>query len=82
MGRADSALCSVIAFMTFMYLQGSWAGPLFIHADGSFLTRYKLNTRLQQLLAAAGWKGRYTLHSFLVRAASTAASLGFPDYLI
>ncbi len=82
MGQADSALCSVTALMTFMCLRGSWTGPLFIHAYGSFLTRYKLNSRLQQLLAAAGWKGRYTVHSFLLRAASTAASLGFPAYLI
>lgn len=82
LARADSALCPVTALMTFMRLRGSRAGPLFIHADGSFLTRQKLNTRLQQLLAAAGWNGRCTLHSFLIGAASTAASLGFPDYLI
>ena len=40
------------------------------------------NARLQVLLAAAGWQGRYTLHSFRVGAATTAASLGFPDYLM
>ena len=30
----------------------------------------------------AGWSGRYTLHSFKIGAATTAAALGFPPNLI
>ena len=41
-----------------------------------------LKTRLQAILKEAGWPGKYILHSFRVGAANTAASLGFPDYLI
>lgn len=82
LARSDGHICPVAALMSYLQCRGSQDGPLFVFADGSPLTRPKLNARLQALLAAAGWQGRYTLHSFRVGAATTAASLGFPDYLI
>ena len=46
------------------------------------MTRQRLQARLHVILKAAGWPGKYTLHSFRVGAATAAASLGFPEYLI
>ena len=68
--------------MCYLRLRGPAKGPLFIHEDGAPLTRLNLNVRLQKVLSAAGWQGRYTLHSFRVGAATTAAALGFPEHLI
>ena len=80
--RSDGHLCPVTALMSYLNLRGSSPGPLFQFGDGTPLTRNRLNARLQDILKAAGWHGRYTLHSFRVGAATTAASLGFPEYLI
>ena len=80
--RSDSALCPVTALMTYLRIRGMAPGPLFVYSDGSPLSKSKLNKKLQHVLSAAGWQGRFTLHSFRVGAASTAASLGFPDHLI
>ena len=82
LARSDSALCPVTALMTYLRLRGMTPGPLFIYSDGAPLSKCRLNKRLQHVLSAAGWQGRFTLHSFRVGAASTAASLGFPDHLI
>ena len=82
LARSDSALCPVSALMTYLRIRGMAPGPLFVYSDGSPLSKSKLNKKLQHVLSAAGWQGRFTLHSFRVGAASTAASLGFPDHLI
>lgn len=82
LARSDCAICPVAALMTYLQRRGNDSGPLFHFVDKCPLTREKLNSRLQKVIAAAGWQGRYTLHSFRVGAATTAASLGFPDYLI
>ena len=82
LARSDSALCPVTALMTYLRIRGMTPGPLFVYSDGSPLSKSKLNKKLQHVLSAAGWQGRFTLHSFRVGAASTAASLGFPDHLI
>ena len=82
LARSDCAICPVAALMSYLRKRGGDSGPLFRFADKSPLTRDKLNSRLQRLITAAGWQGRYTLHSFRIGAATTAASLGFPDYLI
>ena len=78
----DSCLRPVTALMSYLRLRGGEADPLFIFADKSPLTKVKLFTHLRKLLSAAGWQGNYSLHSFRVGAATTAASLGFPDHLI
>ncbi|XP_065058040.1 uncharacterized protein LOC135685877 [Rhopilema esculentum] len=82
LARSDSVLCPVTAFMTYIRLRGERSGPLFLFSNGAFLTKNRLNSWLQKSLLSAGWNGRFTLHSFRVGAASTAASLGFPEYLI
>ena len=82
LARSDSPICPVAALMAYLTRRGGHEGPLFQFEDKSPLTREKLNAQLQLLIRVAGWQGRYTLHSFRIGAATTAASLGFPDYLI
>eukprot|EP00795_Rhopilema_esculentum_P014765 gene14765-5872_t len=82
LARSDSVLCPVTALMTYIRLRGQRSGPLFQFSNGAFLTKSRLNNWLQKSLLSASWNGRYTPHSFRVGAASTAASLGFPEYLI
>ena len=79
---SDCAICPVVALTSNLRSRGGDAGPLSRFVDKSPLTREKLNSRLQHLITAAGWQGRYTLHSFRIGAATTAASLGFPGHLI
>eukprot|EP00112_Aurelia_sp_Birch-Aquarium-sp1_P002007 Seg122.10 transcript_id=Seg122.10/GoldUCD/mRNA.D3Y31 product="hypothetical protein" protein_id=Seg122.10/GoldUCD/D3Y31 len=68
--------------MGYLWLRGSNSGPLFLCKDGKPLSKDRLNSRLQKELKISGLEGHYTLHSFRVSAASTAAALGFPDHLI
>ena len=46
------------------------------------MTRDKLNCRLQKVFKLCNIETKFTLHSFRVGAATTAASLGFPEYMI
>ncbi len=80
--RSDCELCPVAALMGYLHVRGSSPGPLFRSLDSSPLSKSKLYSRLRSVLMAAGWQGHYTLHSFRVGAATTAASLGFPAHLI
>ena len=80
--QSDGPICPVSASMSYLHQRGLSPGPLFHFSDGRPLMCQRLQTRLQAILKAAGWPGKYTLHSFLVGAATTAASLGFLDYLI
>ena len=82
LAHSDCAICPGAALMSYLQRRGNDSGPLFRSVDKSPLTREKLNSRQQHIMAAAGWQGRFTPHSFRVGAATTAASLGFPDYLI
>ena len=82
LARSDSLLCPVMALMSYLRLRGGADGPLFHFASGSPLSRSRLSSQLRKLLSAAGFHGNYSLHSFRVGAATTAASLGFPDHLI
>lgn len=82
LARTDTDVCPVSALMSYLHVRGPTPGPLFLLLNGMPLTKSRLNTRLQHILKQCGWPGVFTLHSFRVGAATTAASLGFPDYLI
>ncbi len=82
LARSSSSLCPVTALLQYLHLRGDANGPLFLWGNGSALTKSTLNNRLQSVLKKCGWPQTFTLHSFRVGAATTAASLGFPDYLI
>eukprot|EP00794_Sanderia_malayensis_P020700 gene20700-biopygen17087 len=80
--KSGNTLCPVLALFHYPHVRGSAHGPLFHWENYSPLTKGTLNTRLQHVLRLCGWPKTFTLHSFRVGAATTAASLGFPDYLI
>ena len=46
------------------------------------MTRERFSKLVAQTVREAGWQGNFTSHSFRVGAASTAAALGTPDYMI
>ena len=50
--------------------------------NGAYLTRERFLNLVAQTVREAGWQGNFTSHSFSVGAASTAAALGTPDYMI
>ena len=58
-------------------------GPVFVSEDGHSLTPGILNHHLKGLLTSAGINAqRYSSHSFRAGAATTAAEMGVPDWLI
>ena len=82
LGKTNSQICPVAAILTHLHLRGQKNGPIFIFKDGSPLTRDIFSRLVNQTVKNAGWQGIFSSHSFCVGAASTAASLGVPDYMI
>ena len=71
------------AVLAYMAIRPRIPGPLFIHSDGTPLTRPKLVTEVRGALTGDGMDlSRYTGHSFRIGAASSAAQAGVPDSLI
>ena len=82
-GGTHSRLCPVRAVVAHMAICRQIPGPLFIHRDGSPLTRAKLVTEVRVALTRDGMDlSRYKGHSFRIGAASSAAQAGIPDSLI
>ena len=62
---------------------GSTLGPLFQYRDGRVLTRPRFSEAVCRALHKAGVDyRRYNTHSFMIRAATTAATRGFEDSLV
>ena len=58
-------------------------GPLFIFADGRYLTRNSLTSMLQYLLSSTSTDTNwFSCHWFWIGAVTTAAAAGVPDWLI
>ena len=57
-------------------------GPLFLLSDGTPLYRQWLTSSIQSILSTAGVPGCYIGDSFLIGAATSAASCCLPDHLI
>ena len=82
-GAADGPLCPVSAVLSYMVVRGDAPGPLFIWANGRYLTREKFVTGVRRALELAGLDSkRYAGHSFRVGAATIAARCGIQDALI
>ena len=83
LGKTDSQLCPVDAFLPYMAVRGNQEGPLFIMADGRRLTRQLFSDSLDNILASLRIdSGEYNTHSFRIGAATSASEAGIPDCTI
>ena len=82
-GRTNQLICPVMAMKAYLPLRGSSHGPLFQYASGSHLTKDTLTSETRQLLSLSGFNpSEYAGHSYRIGAATTAASVGLPPWLI
>ena len=66
-------LCPVVSLTNYLHLCKPGPGPLFIYQNGTPLSRSQLSSFLQTTLQSAGIPGKFSGHSFRIRAATTAA---------
>ena len=75
----EPILCPVKAITEFMKVRPTVMGPLFIHFEGSPLTRYQFNAILKKGINSLGLpEGEFSSHSFRIGAATSAALSGIP----
>ena len=77
--RNGSELCPVSAMQKFLVARGQKAGPLFVFANGKYLTRYYISNAMKRF---SGITANLSSHSFRIGAATTLASQGYPRWLI
>ena len=75
-----SSLCPVTALHRFMNVHPTKEGPLFTFHNGRFLTRNDLMGYLKRFLPSD--VANISTHSFRIGAATTAARVGHPKWLI
>lgn len=81
-GRTYHLICPVSAILSFLARRQQGQGPLFIHEDGSPLTKNQLVRQVRLALRHKGIEvSRYSGHSFRIGAA-TAAAVGIPESTI
>ena len=84
LSRSGHSICPVKALRK--YVRGRQqppTAPLFMHADGSYLTAARLTATLRSLLGSLDYNAdHYAGHSFRIGAATTAAAAGLPVCLI
>ena len=82
-GRTYQPICPVTAVLAFLAQRPQTQGPLFVHADGSPLTRSQLIQKVRRALRRLGLEvHNYSGHSFRIGAATTAAAVGVPEATI
>lgn len=81
-GRGDTCMCPLEAIISYLEARGSTSGPLFLHLDGTPLTRQTLSSTLKSILDSAGFSSAHSGYSFRIGAAETAASRGVSGHLI
>ena len=82
-GRTYQHICPVAAVLAYLAVRPPIRGPLFIHANGTPLTRVELIRHVRQALRLRGFDvSNYSGHSFRIGAATTAAARGIPDATI
>ena len=75
----NSMLCPVQAISSYLKCHPTGEGPLFTFINGHFLTRQSFSRVLKELLPD---NPLISTHSFRIGAATTAASIGLPRWLI
>ena len=82
-GRTDSAICPVEAFLRYVSARGCAQGSFFRFCDGSPLTKNKFTERVRCVLQEMGLPyGSFAGHSFRIGAATAAAKAGLEDSVI
>ena len=81
LARTNSPTCPVTSLLQ-LYRIHPKTGPLFTYADGTYLTRRRLNAILKKAIPSQIGEGQTSSHSFRIGAATTAAAAGFPRWLI
>lgn len=75
-----TGLCPVSALEQFSLVRPHLGGPLFVHADGSCLSRFQFVVVFCKCLLEAGPDPlEYTSHSLLIGAATEASRRGLND---
>ena len=78
-GKVQGIVCPVELMQEYLSVRPSRTGPLFIHFDGTPLSRYQFSAVLQKTIKLLGMQAsHFKSHSFRIGAASTMAQLGFP----
>ncbi|XP_067653261.1 integrase/recombinase xerD homolog [Haliotis asinina] len=78
-----SELCPVRALSLYLASRPRTSSQLFVHFDGSPLTRYQFQAILNKSLSHVGYDAtQYTSHSFRIGAATTAAINGLDESII
>lgn len=71
-------LCSVAILSEYLGISGDGKDPLFVHANGTPLTKHQFWAVTSRALGAISLSGqRFCTHSFQIGAASTAAGMGY-----
>ena len=74
---------SIQSLSKFMKARPESSGMLFVHRNGSQLTRYQFQAVLKKASKFLGWQAKkFTSHSFRIGAATTAAMNGVHESLI
>ena len=82
-GKTGTSLCPVSALLNFMAVRPQGEGPLFVHEDGSPLTRSHFVQLTKHALRLANMDATgYSGHSFRIGAATAAAAAGVPAHFI
>ena len=82
-GSTNRKVCPVTAMLKYLSARGMSSGPLFYSSSGKPLTKDDLTSETRQLLSFAGYDpSQYKGHSYRIGAATTAASVGLPPWLI
>ena len=76
-----SQICPVAALSAFIISHPTKTGPMFTYADGTYLTRRRLNNLLRTIFPKKPNEPIST-HSLRIGAATTAAAAGLPKWLI
>ena len=76
-------LCAVCSLRAYLNVRPPHSGPLFIHFNGSSLTRYQFSAVLKKTISRLGLDySRFKSHSFRIGAATAATQLGLPVDII
>ena len=76
----DRRHCGVRLLRRYLAVRPVAPGPLFIHHDGSCLSKYQFRVVFRAVLHQAGLPaGHFGSHSFRIGAATTASLLGFSE---